>query len=202
MELFWRRGYEGTSLAELTAAMGISPPSLYAAFGDKAKLFRAAVARYSDLSGGAPGPLETERSARLAVAGLLRGAAEAFTRKDRPRGCMVIAAAGKCASDPAADADPIEAEMRGQRRGNEANLARRLVRAIDEGELPASTDVLALAKFYAAVIQGMSIQARDGATTGELTKVVELAMAAWPAGPAPASAASGRAKRARSRARP
>lgn len=199
MELFWRRGYEGTSLAELTAAMGISPPSLYAAFGDKAQLFRAAVARYSDLFGGAPGPLATERSARLGVAGLLHGAAEAFTRKDRPRGCMVIAAGGKCASDPAANEDPLEVEMRVQRRGNEAKMARRLVRAIDEGELPASTDALALAKFYAAVIQGMSIQARDGATTDELTQVAELAMAAWPAGAAPAPSASARPKRARPR---
>ncbi len=180
MELFWRRGYDATSLADLTAAMGISPPSLYAAFGDKAQLFRAAVARYSELTGGGPGPLETERTARAGVAELLRGAAQAFTRPKRPRGCMVIAAAGKCTSDEAAGAEPLEAEMRAQRRGNEANLARRLVRAIDEGELPKDTDALALAKYYAVVIQGMSIQARDGATAAELAQVAERAMAAWP----------------------
>jgi AcrR family transcriptional regulator len=180
MELFWSRGYEATSLADLTAAMGIAPPSLYAAFGSKEELFREAVARY----GAKYSAIDAETfaaapTARAVVERLLYGAAELFTLPGKPRGCMVITAAMNCSEG----SQGVEAAMRAQRVLNEALLRKRVSRAIEEGELPSSADAGAMAKFYAAVLQGMSVQARDGATRAELERVAAMAFGLWPARP-------------------
>jgi AcrR family transcriptional regulator len=180
MELFWSRGYEATSLADLTAAMGIAPPSLYAAFGSKEELFREAVARY----GAKYSAIDAETfaaapTARAVVERLLYGAAELFTLPGKPRGCMVITAAMNCSEG----SQGVEAAMRAKRVLNEALLRKRVSRAIEEGELPSSADAGAMAKFYAAVLQGMSVQARDGATRAELERVAAMALALWPARP-------------------
>ena len=166
---FWRHGYEGSSVAELTAAMGITPPSLYAAFGDKKALFRAAVARY--LAAPATG-MYPPATAREAARDLLRAAAVRFTGEDTPAGCLIATAAASC-SPAAAD---IQAELASVRRNTEAWLRDR----IERDGIPAA-DAEALAAHIVAVVQGLSTLARDGAGRDKLMRAVEVAMRAWPA---------------------
>ncbi len=177
MLLFWRYGYEATSLGQLTAAMGISPPSLYAAFGDKKRLFLEAVELYT--SGGpatAAGIIESAATAREAVWTLLQGAAVGLTGIDTPAGCMLVSSATNCS----AAAGDVQAALAGIRLGNEANLRAKIQRDIDVGLLPRDPDATALASLYMAVIQGMSTQARDGAGRPKLLAMAAAAMRAWP----------------------
>ncbi len=175
--LFWEHGYEGTSVAQLVEAMGITPPSLYAAFGSKEGLYREAVDLY--LSG--PGQfvaraLVEEPTAKGAVERILREAAHAFTAKDHPPGCVVSTGVLSCAPEHRDVAHSIA----GLRESSIEAVANRLMQAKQEGELPESVDAWALARFYGSVVQGMSIQAKDGATTAELLSIGELALRAWP----------------------
>ncbi|MEV4459691.1 TetR/AcrR family transcriptional regulator [Microbispora sp. NPDC049633] len=175
LEEFWRHGYEATSVAGLTAVMGINPPSLYAAFGDKRRLFGEAVRRYQETHGAfAARALAGEPAARAAVERLLREAAEVYTDPAHPPGCMVISA-GVNTSDPG-----VIEELRAHREAGKAAIRRRVERDVEAGLLAPETDAPALATFYAAVIQGMSTQARDGATREDLQVVAALAMRAWP----------------------
>jgi AcrR family transcriptional regulator len=179
MLVFWQRGYEATSISDLTAAMGINPPSLYAAFGDKQRLFQQVLQRYQDNAGACVGrALAEEGSARAAVERMLRQGAVALTRPDCPKGCMVVLAAASCAVP-----DPMKDDLARRRSQTQAALRKRLERGIAEGDLPPETDAAALATFYATVFQGMTIQARDGAGPENLLAVAEAAMRAWPAGP-------------------
>ena len=176
MLLFWRHGYEATSISELTASMGVTPPSIYAAFGDKKRLFLEAVARY--LSGPVTphGIIEAAPTARDAAWGLLNAAATGFTGADTPPGCLLASSAISCS---AAAAD-VQAELAAIRREIEACLCRRIVKAIEAGEINGETDADALAGHVMAVIQGMSTLARDGAAREKLTRVAATAMMAWP----------------------
>lgn len=179
MMLFWRHGFETTSVADLTAAMGISPPSLYAAFGDKKRLFLEAVDLY--MGGGpdrAAAMIAGAPSARAAAEGLLRTAAEVLTGEDTPPGCLVTSAAAS-ASTAAADVQEALASIR---RAVEAALRARIAVDIAAGVLPADADAATLAKLCLTLTQGMSTQARDGAGRDQLFAVVDLALAAWPAG--------------------
>ena len=180
MLLFWRHGYEATSLNDLTAAMGVTPPSIYAAFGDKKRLFLEAVGRYLS------GPVTSDSVAEAAgtageeIWGLLRTAATGFTGVDTPPGCLLASSAISCS---AAAAD-VRDELAAIRRGIEARLKDRIVRAVGDGELAAETDAEALAGHVMAVIQGMSTLARDGAPREKLMRVAAAAMLAWPGRPA------------------
>lgn len=177
MLVFWRHGYEATSIAALTRAMGVNPPSLYAAFGDKHQLFSAAVQRYQRLHGNfAEQALAEEPTARAAIARLLREAAAEYTHPDRPHGCMVVTAATNCS--PASE--DVEAELRTRREASQRAIQDRIAADVRSGELPETTDQVALAAFYGSTIQGMSVQARDGATRETLEYIADLAMAAWP----------------------
>jgi AcrR family transcriptional regulator len=174
--LFWRKGYEGTSLSDLTRAMGINRPSLYAAFGDKEALFRKAVDRYAE------GPAAYVREAlelpkALAVVErLMRGAIELLTDPRTPQGCLLVQGALSCSKA----ADPIRRELIARRTEGEAALRRRLKRAISEGDLPAGANAADLARYVVIVIHGMAVQAASGATRAELNRVVETALGAWP----------------------
>ncbi|MGH8666012.1 MAG: TetR/AcrR family transcriptional regulator [Burkholderiales bacterium] len=177
MELFWRQGYESTSIADLTRAMGINPPSLYAAFGDKERLFLEAVERYGGHSGQTPESiLSAAPSAREGVERLLDAAAREFTDPCHPPGCMVVSAATNCS----AGAAHVQAALAARRRSAEAKLKARIAHGVKQGELPARTDCGALAKFYCTVIEGMSIQARDGASRKSLLATAAAALRAWP----------------------
>lgn len=178
LEAFWRRGYEATSISELTSLMGITPPSLYAAFGSKEQLFFEAVERYQETHGEETArALREEPTARRAIARLLRDTAAVFCRPGFPRGCLVISAATNCSEE----SEQVEARMREMRAKSEAAIHARIAQGVTEGDLPADADPAALTKFYVTIIQGMSIQARDGASRSELETVAEQALRAWPA---------------------
>ncbi|MBU6443168.1 MAG: TetR/AcrR family transcriptional regulator [Alphaproteobacteria bacterium] len=176
MTVFWRKGYEGASLAELTEAMGISPPSLYAAFGNKEGLFLAVLARYDArrqalmdrvLNAADPGAV-----ARLYLEGVAEFAAD--TEGRNPPGCLLVQSGLSCS-----DAD-IPLALAQHRAEKERALRQRFERDQEAGALPQGADPAALARYLMAVANGMCVQASAGATTKELAEVVEMALAAWP----------------------
>lgn len=178
MEVFWKQGYEATSMTDLTAAMGIASPSLYAAFGSKEALFKEAVALYDATEGAPMAQALTEiPTARDAVEAVLRHNARAYAAEGSPHGCMVVLAATNCSPANA----PVQEYLATWRKAGAEMMARRLERAVAEGELPAGTDTDAVAVFYTTVIHGMSVQARDGASHASLDATVDRAMAAWDA---------------------
>lgn len=175
--LFWQHGYEGTSIADLTQAMGITPPSLYAAFGSKEDLYRQALDHTIEReSKGRSEALQGEMPAYDALAFYLRDVVQGITDPGKPRGCIVSTAVLQHAEENESVATTVAA----RREASLQALKARFQRAINEGELPADTDIDALAHFYGAVVQGMSAQACDGACTKRLMQVVEVALSAWP----------------------
>lgn len=168
MYVFWERGYEGTSLTDLTTAMGIGSPSLYAAFGGKEALFREAVERYRERFGHEPPDGGT---AREVVEHWLRDTARDYVGEGRPRGCMVVLAALNCTERNHGVRDFLAAT----RRNNLVALDARLrATAGDEA------DVDAIVRFYGTVLHGLSIEARDGAEPADLEAVIDAAMSVWP----------------------
>lgn len=176
MRLFWRHGYDATSVSALTEAMGLTPPQLYAAFGDKRRLFEEAVREYVAQGGAFAAAALGRPSAREAIEALLRSAARELTAPGRPAGCLCVLGAVNCAPASAG----VEANLRRHRAASEAAIRARIEAGLGTGEVPAGTDAAALARFYTGVFQGMSFQARDGATQSDLEQVAEFAMAAWP----------------------
>jgi AcrR family transcriptional regulator len=177
MHVFWERGYEAASIADLTSAMGITPPSLYTAFGDKEQLFLEAIERYA-LGYGSAGAraLVEEPSARGAIERWLTEAANELTQPCHPKGCMVVMAATNCS----AAAERVQDALLLRRTEAIASVGRRIQGGIEAGELPADTDAKDLANFYATIYQGMSMQAKDGATHESLMATVRTAMRSWP----------------------
>jgi AcrR family transcriptional regulator len=175
MRLFWRKGFTATSIADLCAAMGIGSPSLYAAFKSKEALYAEALAHYEATYGPLIAlPLEGGETARAAIEAFLMASAATLPAADRPGGCMVtLSAVGEEGCD-GLGAAVAKARADGLRR-----IEARLARAIEAGELPATIDSRAIARFYLSVQQGMSVQARDGATRADLEDVARAAMAAW-----------------------
>ncbi|MEU5901205.1 MULTISPECIES: TetR/AcrR family transcriptional regulator [Streptomyces] len=172
---FWENGYEGTSVSDLTRVMGIGAPSLYAAFGDKRTLFDEVVVRYGATHGAfGARAFEEESTVRAAVSRMLHEAAAEFTDPGHPRGCLVITAATNCTTPE------VEEALRERRNANVTDIEARIRAAVAAGELPDGTDPAALARYTAAVFQGMSQQARDGATREDLEAVADFAMTAWP----------------------
>lgn len=176
LEVFWRKGYEGASLSELTEAMGINRPSLYAAFGNKEDLFRKALDRYAD------GPAAYTREAlnaptvRGVVERLLRGATEALTHPDYPPGCLGVHGALSCGEA----AESIRDELSARRAAYEVSLRQRFERAKSEGELSADADCVDLARLVMTVMQGMAVQAAGGATRDDLRRVAEMMLRTLP----------------------
>ncbi|GAA4620119.1 TetR/AcrR family transcriptional regulator [Actinoallomurus vinaceus] len=177
LEVFWERGYEGTSLNDLVAAMGIASASIYACFGSKEDLFRKVMALYGTTSGGPPRrALSEQPTARAAIEAMLGATADEITRPDAPRGCMLILAAPTGAVENHA----VREFLAGLRRGMLGEIRDRLARGVTDGDLTVSLAELdAIARYYTTVVQGLSIQARDGATRAELEAVITCAMAAW-----------------------
>lgn len=180
MQLFWRRGFAATSISDLTAAMGIGSPSLYAAFGSKEALYAEALRHYGDRYGGMVwANFDAAASARGAVEALLMDSAAALTGacgRIEPLGCMVTLSAAGSEGQASLGALLRAARAEGRRR-----VAERLARAVAAGEIGAAVDVAALTRFVLTVQNGMSLQARDGATREELEAVARLTMAGWDA---------------------
>ena len=179
LQVFWRRGYEGASMNDLTAAMGVTRPSLYAAFGNKEELFRKAMDRYAACRWGFAAEALAEQSSRLAVERLLRGFAGLNGDDAQPKGCLMVQSALVCSEESSA----IREELARQRSEGEGRLAARLAGWQAEGDLPESADPQALARFVAALANGLAVQAAGGAGREALESVVQLALSTWPQRP-------------------
>ena len=176
MEVFWEKGYEGSSLPELTRAMGMNRPSLYAVFGNKEQLFHKAMARYNAAR---LQPFEdalAQGSARAVVECLLKHDADALTEPEKPHGCLGINGALVCSDE----ARPIRDDLAGQRLEKEACLCRRFERARADGDLPADTSPEQLARYVMTVSQGMAVQASAGVSREQLHEVITMVLRAWP----------------------
>ena len=176
LEVFWARGYEGATLPELTKAMGINRPSLYAAFGNKEQLFRRALDRYQAGPQSFVGEALKERTARAVVEAILSGFVRMQSDRSGSRGCMIVSGALACGEA----AEPVRRELAHLRLATVAALRERFERAVNEGDLTAGTDCATLARYIATVLNGLAVQAATGATEEELQQVAALAMRAWP----------------------
>lgn len=176
MGVFWAKGFAGASMSDLTAAMGIASPSLYAAFGSKESLYRAALEYYVALHKEVVRRIMELPTAHESIEGLLRNAVTVFSRTDFPSGCMVEQTAGE-ACDMSAE---LVASLREMRAANDQNFSARLRKGVEDGDVPAGTDIRAVAAFYATVHKGLSLSARGGTGSEELNSAVTSAMAAWP----------------------
>jgi AcrR family transcriptional regulator len=184
MVVFWERGYEGASLEALTTAMGIGRPSLYAAFGSKEALFREAVGLYEQTDGSVTDDaLDKAWSAREAIEAMLRSNIETYSDPRTPAGCMIVLSSSLGVPGDA----QVRAFLAGRRRSAHASLVRRLKRGIAEGDLPKQTNANAIAEFYGTLLQGLSYQARSGASKASMHRMVDGAMAAWDALAKPAT---------------
>jgi AcrR family transcriptional regulator len=179
MRVFWKKGYEGATLPDLTRAMGINRPSLYAAFGNKEDLFRKALDRYLARDGPTAAAVDAlnESTARAVVDKLLRTNAIQLSCPRSPRGCFLITGALACGDG----ADTIRRELISRRKQSETALKKRLARAIEDGDLAKESDPADLARYVASVSAGLSIQAANGASRDELLRIVDITMRGWPA---------------------
>ena len=176
LDVFWRKGYEGASLPDLTAAMGINRPSLYAAFGSKEELFRRVIARYVEGPAACVRKAIDEPTAQAVAERLLNASIDVVTDPRNPRGCLLVQGALACGEA----AESIREQLLAQRQGTEAAVRRRFELAQAERDLPADSDPAGLARFIVTVMRGIAVQAAGGATRQELRRVAELALQAWP----------------------
>src|SRR5262249_49729865 len=177
LEVFWARGYEGATLPELTAAMGINRPSLYAAFGNKEQLFHKALDRYQT----GPQSFVDEALKKPTARGVDQALLVGFVRMQRDRsgsrGCMIVSGALACG----AEAEPVRRELARLRQSTVAALRERFEQAVREGDLPGGTDCATMARYVATVLNGLAVQAASGATEKGLRRVGAVAMRAWAA---------------------
>lgn len=177
MDVFWEKGFEGSSMNDLIAAMGIGSPSLYAAFGSKEALFREAVKRYVTSDGADIWiAVMSAETAYKAVEAFLMTTAIAFTRPGKPKGCLVTLSGLNASESNTA----WRAEMVAMREQNTQDLTRVLARGIERGEIAPTVNAGAIARYFVTVQQGMSIQARDGVKRKALEEIARSALAAWP----------------------
>ncbi|ALN75610.1 MULTISPECIES: TetR/AcrR family transcriptional regulator [unclassified Aureimonas] len=176
LEVFWRQGYEGTSLSDLTEAMGIAKPSLYAVFGNKEELFRKALDRYAALRSDRSCEAMNEPTSRRAVERMLLGFAGVGDGDEVPKGCLMVQGALVCSEA----SESIRQELCARRAEGEAALCRRLAEWKAMGDLPPEADPKDLARYVMAVAQGIAVQAASGASEDDLRRVVTMTMRTWP----------------------
>jgi AcrR family transcriptional regulator len=173
-DLFWERGYEGVSMADLTGRLGLASARIYAAFGSKEELFREAIAHYETQEGGfADRALAEEPTAARAIERMLREGIELYTRKQGPRGCMVVSSATNCTDQN----ERVREWLSEHRRARTTSIVKRIQEAVTTGELPEGTNADALGDLYAATLHGISIQARDGISRKRLLTMVPTLLA-------------------------
>jgi AcrR family transcriptional regulator len=175
LEVFWARGYEGATLPELTQAMEINRPSLYAAFGNKEQLFRKALDRYQT----GPSSFLTEAlkkpTSRAVIEAIFSGFIRMQRDQDKARGCLIVSGALACGEE----AEPVRRELAQLRQAVVRALRARFERAVQEDDLPKGTDCATLARYIATVLNGLAVQAASGTTEKELRLVSAMAMRAW-----------------------
>ncbi|WP_410209197.1 TetR/AcrR family transcriptional regulator [Aquirhabdus sp.] len=193
MNVFWCKGFEGASLSELTTAMGINSPSLYAAFGSKETLFLEAVELYRQTDGAATRQaFDAGTTAKEAIAALLETSSSCITHKKhndslqshdgeaksdlgQPTGCMVVLSALHCSNEN----QKVQEQLSSKRRETEVLIHERLLRGVQDGEISSEANIADIARFYVTILHGMSIQARDGACQDILLTIAKQAMLAW-----------------------
>lgn len=176
LEVFWRKGYDGTSLTDLTEAMGINKPSLYAAFGNKEQLFLKAIEMYESRPCAFFLPALEKPTAYQVAEHLLYGAAMNMADKDNPQGCVIIQGALSCSEAAAA----VKEALMNRRVDGEHKLRQRFEQAKQAGDLPEHVDAEVLARYLGTVLQGMAIQANNGASADQLRQVAEMTLLAFP----------------------
>ena len=176
MRLFWRKGYEGTSLTDLTKELGITRPSLYAAFGNKDSLFRKALDLYEREKLAYIGQALAQPTARQVAQVMLRGTIDNVTSDEQPHGCIGVITSVACG----AEAQSVREEVVKRGDAGKRALTERFERAKAEGDLPAHVDPEGLMRVLIAMLQGISVQANQGATREELNRLVESGLALWP----------------------
>jgi AcrR family transcriptional regulator len=176
LRVFWSKGYEGASMTDLTEAMGVTRPSLYAAFGNKEALFRKALDLYEREKLCYMGQALEAPTARGVAERLLQGSLENQTSGDDPRGCLGVISSVACG----AEADCIRQEVLERGRIAHQALIERMERAIAEGDFHAPVDPEGITKYLTAILQGMAVQAGAGATRDELQRLVDTSLAIWP----------------------
>ena len=176
LRVFWEKGYDGTSLNDLTEAMGITRPSLYAAFGNKEALFRKALDLYETEKLAYIRQAMDQPTARGVAEVMLRGSVDNVTSSNEPHGCMGVITSVACGPDSQSVREDVV------KRGEVAKraLIERFERAKSEGDLPAHVDTEGLMRVLVAMLQGISVQANQGATREELGRLVESGLALWP----------------------
>jgi AcrR family transcriptional regulator len=176
LTVFWRRGYESASMTELTSAMGITKPSLYAAFGNKEALFHKALDLYEREKLAYVGIALQEPTARLVAEKLLLGALEMQSGTSDPKGCLAVIASVACGCE----SDTIKADIAARRASSNAALVARFEQAKKNGELPDDMAADALANYLMSILQGLSVQASGGASCATLRQLVATSMSVWP----------------------
>jgi AcrR family transcriptional regulator len=176
LRVFWRRGYEGATLPDLTEAMGINRPSLYAAFGSKEELFRKALDRYVKGPAGHVREALNEPTARGVAERLLGGTIDMVTDRRNPRGCLIVQGALACGET----GESVRRELAARRLAGEVAVHQRFERARADGDLPDEADPADLARYVVTVMRGIAVQAAGGASREDLRRIAELALRAWP----------------------
>jgi AcrR family transcriptional regulator len=176
LRVFWSKGYEGASLTDLTEAMGITRPSLYAAFGNKEALFCKALDLYEREKLAYVGEALAAPTSRQVFERMLTGALEMQTSECEPRGCLRVISTMNCG----VEAESVRADLIARRASSQAALISRMQQAKDEGDLPPETDVEGITNYLLAILQGMSVQAGSGASKEQLQELVRTSVAMWP----------------------
>ena len=174
--VFWSKGYEGASMADLTEAMGITKPSLYAAFGNKEQLFHKALDLYESEKLSYTREALKQPTARAVAEYYMRGALDAQTSSCQPKGCLGVISATACG----AEAESIKADVIKRRASSGAALVERFRQGQRDGDLPDHVEPEALAQYLYAILQGMAVQAGSGASRADLERVVETSLMVWP----------------------
>ena len=176
LRVFWSKGYEGASLSDLTEAMGITRPSLYAAFGNKESLFRKALDLYEQEKLAYTRQALDAPTVKGVAERMLRGAIDAQCSDCEPRGCLRVISSVACG----AEAECIREEVIARRASSQQALVDRFERGKAEGDVPPDTDVIGLTRYLVAILQGMAVQASGGASRDELERLVDTSLAMWP----------------------
>jgi AcrR family transcriptional regulator len=176
LRVFWTKGYEGASLSDLTEAMGITRPSLYAAFGNKESLFRKALDLYEREKLAYVGEALEAPTSRAVAERLLRGAVDMQTSDCEPKGCMRVISSVTCGVED----ESIRADLMDRRQSSQRAICERMERAKKEGDLPPDSDVDGLCAYLVAILQGIAIQGSSGASKPQLESLVDTSLAMWP----------------------
>lgn len=171
-DLFWRHGYEGTSMSDLVAALGIASARIYKAFGSKEQLFREAIGHYEQQEGGFAERALEHPDIQVAIREMLEQAVQLFARPEAPLGCMVVSATGALSEDHSLLSEWLMQQRTCRTRG----IVERIQQAAEAGQLLAGTDTECLGNYYATVLHGLSVQARDGVSRETLHSVVSCSL--------------------------